>query len=270
MSLATELLKKVVVEKKAVAQDEMAVPKYDNMNTPNNHVGSSSNATKPAPASGLGERTVKKPTAEVGAAGKEKRDLEGPKTKPKKMSEAVNPVAAKLGLRVQNGILFFNHPNAPEQVQGIQLDQEIYQFVQNALRRVSQSPTEEGVGELYQLLADYAEGGAGTNPRQRVQAGESVHKTADGEMAKPTVKGGDPASTAKVRGKQNDEPANKGNPGTGKEEKGQPKQQFTMKPKDTKGGESGENEHKSMKKMHENIKGLEKFLGRKLQLEGVK
>jgi hypothetical protein len=184
------------------------------------------------------------------------------------MSEAVNPVAAKLGLRVQNGILYFNHPNAPEQVQGIELDPKIYQFIQNALRRVSQSPTEEGVGELYQLLADYAERGPGTNPRQ--VAGESAHKTAAGEMTKPSVKGGDPAKNARVRGKQDDEPTNKGNPGTGKEEKGQPKQQFTMKPKDTTGGESGENEHKSMKKMHENIKGLEKLLGRELQLEGIK
>ncbi len=184
------------------------------------------------------------------------------------MAEAVNPVAAKLGLRVQNGILYFNHPNAPEQVQGIQLDPKIYQFVQNALRRVSQSPTEEGVGELYQLLADYAERGAGTNPR--AMAGESVHKTAAGEMTKPSVTGGDPAKTAKVRGKQNDEPTNKGNPGTGKEEKGQPKQQFTMKPKDTKGGESGENEHKSMKKMHEAIFSLEKLLGSKLELKGTK
>jgi hypothetical protein len=268
MSLTTELLKKVVIEKKAVAQDEMAVPKYANMKTPNNHVGNSSNATKPAPASGLGERTVKKPTAEVGAAGKERRDLEGPKTKPKKMSEAVNPVASALGIRVQNGILYFNHPNAPEQVQGIELDQQIYQFVQNALRRVSQSPTEESVGEMYQLLSDYAERGGGTNPR--AMAGESTHKTAAGEMNKPSVKGGDPAKTAKVRGKQNDEPANKGNPGTGKEEKGQPKQQFTMKPKDTKGGESGENEHKSMKKMHESIRVLETLLGRKLRLKGVK
>ncbi len=268
MSLTTELLKKVVAEKKAVAQDEMAVPKYDNMKTPNNHVGNSSNATKEAPASGLGERKDKNPTADVGTAGKEKRDLEGPKQKPKKMAEAVNPVAAKLGLRVQNGILYFNHPNAPEQVQGIQLDPKIYQFVQNALRRVSQSPTEEGVGELYQLLADYAERGAGTNPR--AMAGESVHKTAAGEMTKPSVTGGDPAKTAKVRGKQNDEPTNKGNPGTGKEEKGQPKQQFTMKPKDTKGGESGENEHKSMKKMHEAIFSLEKLLGRKLELKGTK
>ncbi len=268
MSLATELLKKVVVEKKAVAKDEMSVPKYDNLNTPNNHVGNSSNATKEAPASGLGERTIKNPTADVGTAGKEKRDLEGPKTKPKKMSEAVNPVASALGIRVQNGILYFNHPNAPEQVQGIELDKQIYQFVQNALRRVSQSPTEEGVGELYQLLSDYAERGGGTNPR--AMAGESAHKTAAGEMTKPAVKSGDPASTAKVRSKQNDEPTNKGNPGTGKEEKGQPKQQFTMTPKDTKGGESGENEHKTMKKMHENITGLEKFLGRKLQLKGVK
>ncbi len=268
MSLATELLKKVVVEKKAVAKDEMSVPKYDNLNTPNNHVGSSSNATKEAPASGLGERKDKKPTADVGTAGKERRDLEGPKQKPKKMAEAVNPVAASLGLRVQNGILYFNHPNAPEQVQGIQLDPKIYQFVQNALRRVSQSPTEEGVGELYQLLTDYAERGAGTNPR--AMAGESVHKTAAGEMTKPAVKGGDPAKTAKVRSKQNDEPTNKGNPGTGKEEKGQPKQQFTMKPKDTKGGESGENEHKSMKKMHEGIASLEKLLGRELKLQGTK
>jgi hypothetical protein len=89
------------------------------------------------------------------------------------------------------------------------------------------------------------------------------HKTADGEMKKPTIKAGVPAKTAKVRGKQNDEPKNKGNPGTSKEEKGQEKKQFTVSPKDYKGGE---NEHKSMKKMHEMKKNLEQLLGRKLNL----
>ena len=89
------------------------------------------------------------------------------------------------------------------------------------------------------------------------------HKTADGEMKKPAIKAGVPAKTAKVRGKQDDEPKNKGNSGTSKEEKGQEKKQFTVSPKDYKGGE---NEHKSMKKMHEMKKNLEQLLGRKLNL----
>jgi hypothetical protein len=93
------------------------------------------------------------------------------------------------------------------------------------------------------------------------------HKAADGEMVKPAVKNDAPASVARVRGKQDDEPTNKGNPGTSKEEKGVEKKQFTVTPKDYKGGE---NEHKSMKKMHETVKGLEKLLGRKLNLQGAK
>lgn len=96
---------------------------------------------------------------------------------------------------------------------------------------------------------------------------ESTHKAADGEMTHPSVSKKDPAKTAKVRGKQNDEPTNKGNPGTGKEEKGQKKPQFSVSPKDFKGGE---NEHKSMKKMHEAKKGLEDLLGRKLNFKGTK
>ena len=96
--------------------------------------------------------------------------------------------------------------------------------------------------------------------------GESAHKAADGEMAHVKVSKPAPAKSASVRGKQNDEPTNKGNPGSSKEEKGVKKPQFSPSVKDFKGGE---NEHKSMKKMHEAKKSLEQLLGRPLNLKGT-
>jgi hypothetical protein len=372
MSLATKLLQKVHEAKQA--EDEMSVPKYDDLKTPNNHVGSTSNATKESPVSGLGDRKEKKPTADIGTPHNEKG---------RKMSEQVDPIQA-LGIHTDGGMLHFHHPNNPEQMYSIEYDRQMHQFLQNALRRT------QDVGEVFMLLQDYNEKGGGQDPRNRqglaaskgawpmaeatnpivqalnmhnekgmlrltspdgstgmlvpmsgpvqkaingfitspdaradtqaaaerlftmlgqkvpgVQAAEpeavsgpstksgvlgkgvsrdagsgmslepmtasigegKQHKTADGEMKKPAIKNTAPAASAKVRGKQNDEPTNKGNPGTGKEEKGQPKQQFSITPKDYKGGE---NEHKSMKKMHENIKGLEELLGRKLHLQGAK
>lgn len=345
MSLATQLLQKVHEAKQA--EDEMSVPKYDDLKTPNNHVANSSNATKEAPVSGLGDRTEKKPTADIGTPHNEKG---------RKMSEQVDPIQA-LGIHTDQGMLHFHHPNAPDQRYAIQYDRPMHQFIQRVLQRT------QDVGEVFSLLQDYNEQGGGVDPRNqqgiaaskgawpmaegvnpiaqalnmhteggmlrltspdgsqgmvvpmsaplhkavtgylkspdaRVDAraaasrlfsmlGEKVAgakpaepevrenkrnrrmrlETANGEMAKPTIKTDAPAKSARVRGKQPDEPTNKGNPGTSKEEKGVEKKQFAVTPKDYKGGE---NEHKSMKKMHEGIKGLENLLGRKLRLKGVK
>ena len=346
MSLATELLQKVHEAKQA--EDEMSVPKYDDLKTPNNHVANSSNATKEAPVSGLGDRTEKKPTADVGTPRNEKG---------RKMSEQANPIQA-LGIHTDQGMLHFHHPNAPDQRYTIEYDRQLHQFIQRVLQRT------QDVGEVFTLLQDYNEQGGGQDPRNQqgiaaskgswpmaenanpialalnmhteggmlrltspdgsqgmmvpmsrplqkavtgylrspdahvdaqaaaerlfTMLGEKVAgakpaepevrenvknrrmrlEAADGEMAKPAVQNKAPASVARVRGKQNDEPANKGNPGTGKEEKGVEKKQFTISPKDYKGGE---NEHKSMKKMHEkNLRGLENLLGRELNLQGAK
>lgn len=335
MSLATQLLKKVQ-EAKQAAKDEMSVPKYDNLGTPNNHVDGSSNATKEVSASGLGDRKVKNPTANVGSPGKERRDMEGPKQSAKKMRESIhkdifmdileknpgidpdeayematsqmaddadnaydrkrddqmigvdrgpigptgkpideapgdtmagapgsqNRVLQALGLGVSNGLLHWHHPGNPEQTYQVEYTPEVKKAFRSAVASMANRPG-DAVEMMWEFLSDLAESGTGYDPRMTAGMGESAHKTAAGEMNKPSVSTGNPAKTAKVRGKQPDEPKNKGNPGTGREEKGQPKQQFTMKPKDYKGGE---NEHKSMKKMHENIRDLENLLGRKLDL----
>jgi hypothetical protein len=371
MNLATQLLQKVHEAKQA--EDEMSVPKYDNLKTPNNHVANSSNATKERKVTGLGDRIEKKPTADIGTPHNEKG---------RKMSEDANPLQA-LGIKKDGGMLMFHHPNAPDQQYSIEYDQQSHRFLQRTLQRTND------VGEVFQLLLDYYEQGGGVDPRNQqglnaskgswpmesrnriamalnmntrgsvlrvtsvdgtaglrvpmsrpvaeainnfvtspdaqvdVKAAasrlytmleenvpgskpakpqrdrrtnspaeaerrfrgdigvsddelfpgerkdahrkylEAQHKAADGEMSKPTIKSTAPATTAKVRGKQDDEPTNKGNPGTSKEEKGVEKRQFTIKPKDYKGGE---NEHKSMKKMHETKRSLEQFLGRKLNL----
>lgn len=365
MNLATELLKNVQEAKQA--EDEMSVPKYDDLKTPNNHVGSSSNATKERKVSGLGDRVEKKPTADIGTPHNEKG---------RKMTEGTEPMRA-LNITVNDGLLHFSHPGNPDQVYSIEWNNDIQRFLQNTLRRT------QDVAQVFDLLHMYYEEGEGQHPHDHVglnaskgsfpmaeatnpilqalgaksannylrltspdgsagmmvpltpainkaingyitspdaradttaaadrlfkMLGEKVpgvkaaapeqvdataqhsgvnqyrgdasnidtsglsmasmeskgHKTADGEMNKPAIKSASPAKSAKVRGKQNDEPKNKGNPGSSKEEKGQAKQQFTMKPKDYKGGE---NEHKSMKKMHETKKSLEQLLGRSLNI----
>ena len=370
MSLATELLKKVHEAKQA--EDEMSIPKYDDLKTPNNHVGSTSNATKERKVTGLGDRVEKKPTADIGTPHNEKG---------RKMTEAGNAVQA-LGINVDGPqkLLTFQHPGNPQQVYTIQWDKNIQKFLQNTLRRHGND-----VGQVFDLLHMYYEEGEGQHPHDHVglnaskgtypmaeaanpivaalnmhaegkflrltspdgsvgtlvptshaiqkavnqyitspdarantqaaatrlfqMLGQKVpgvqsaepeavegggtgnagpynqykgdasnidtsgmsmapmeskgHKTADGEMTKPAIKSASPAKSVKVRGKQNDEPKNKGNPGSSKEEKGQTKKQFTVSPKDYKGGE---NEHKSMKKMHETVKQLESLLGRTLNI----
>jgi hypothetical protein len=382
MSLAKELLQKVKEAKQA--EDEMSIPTYDDMQTPNNHVANSSNATKERKVTGLGDRVEKKPTADIGTPHNEKG---------RKMTEGHEAMQA-LRINKQHGLLNFSHPGNPDQVYSIEYTPEIHKFLQNTLRRT------QDVAQVFDLLHMYYEEGEGQHPHDHVglnaskgnpnglppapptrnphepgpspmreaaanpivqalnmhkdgnnmrvtspdgtigmifpispvitkaingyitspdaradtqaaaerlftmlgnkvpgvqsaepeavsgrggqqsyaQAGggdidtsglsmqpmeSKGHKTADGEMKKPAIKAGVPAKTAKVRGKQNDEPKNKGNSGSSKEEKGQEKKQFTVSPKDYKGGE---NEHKSMKKMHETKKKLEQLLGRKLNL----
>ena len=372
MSLAKELLQKVHEAKQA--EDEMSIPTYDDLKTPNNHVANSSNATKERKVTGLGDRVEKKPTADVGTPHNEKG---------RKMSESENPVQA-LNIHTRGGLLHFSHPNASDQVYSIEFNKEINSFLQRTLQRTQDVSQvfdllhmwyEEGEGQdpqnmvglnaskgsfpmaeaanpivaalnmhaegnfmrmtspdgstgmlvpitralnkainsyitspdartnthaaaerLFQMMGQQVKGIKATEPEQVQAANQSQshawermskaagggidtsgmsmqpmeskgHKTADGEMNKPAIKSESPAKSAKVRGKQNDEPKNKGNSGSSKEEKGQPKQQFTVSPKDYKGGE---NEHKSMKKMHENnIKGLENLLGRRLDLTGI-
>ena len=364
MSLAKELLQKVHEAKQA--EDEMSIPKYDDMKTPNNHVANSSNATKERKVSGLGDRVEKKPTAEIGTPHNEKG---------RKMTEGHEAIQA-LNINKHGGLLNFSHPGNPDQVYSIEYTQAIHDFLKKTLQRT------QDVAQVFDLLHMYYEEGEGQHPHDHVginaskgrepvreaatnpivqalnmhaegnnmrltspdgsigmmfpispavtkaingyitspdarantqaaaerlftmlgnkvpgvqsaepeavqgaggqqsyaQAGggnidtsgmsmqpmeSKGHKTADGEMKKPAIKAGVPAKSAKVRGKQNDEPKNKGNSGSGKEEKGQEKKQFTVSPKDYKGGE---NEHKSMKKMHETKKSLEQLLGRELNL----
>jgi len=396
MSLATQLIKRVLEEKKKTAQDEMGVPKYDNFDTPDNHVKGKP-GTKPVsnPAAGLGDRKDKKPTANVGSAHKEKgRDMEGTKTKPKKVTEQSvgrHPAMKALGINISNGLLQFHHPGNPDKIYTIEYGPESHQFVVRTMAR------HQDVSTVFDMLLDYAESGAGYDPRNtaigenrgkmaealgepddgkflivwkgevidsfddkdeaeamvseynmafgdgarvarnrnwksstkmgeapdqdpypfhkdrqqaqmgrqtmgpqgstnvrsnvgagiksqfgggnvgrttmdlRNRVGESAHKTADGEMDKgaySTAKN-DPARTAKTRTNQNDEPVNKGNPGTPKKGEKRASQGGHMDPNPTtvKDFKGGENEHKSMKKMHETVQSLESLLGRKLHFE---
>ena len=393
MSLAIKLLRQVEEAKKAAA-DEMSVPTYDNMHTPDNHVSGTAGATKAVsnPAAGLGDRKDKKPTANVGSAGKESRDMEGvkgAKVKRKVKEATSSPVIDALGMRKRDGLLSFHHPQAPDQVISMELTPQIEKFLMGMLRSsqdpfevyaaleeldstdqgrdprnrsgientqlaaskggwpmaegyennpiaqalnlqmdgnmitmtapdgsaalkapasgavrkalnsyltnpAARSDTDLAATKLFQMFGQKVPGVQAIEPQSggartkmshvksrgvapdagsgmslepmNASVGESSHKVAHGEMNRPTIKSGNPAKTAKVRTKQNDDPTNKGNPGTSKEEKGVEKKQFTMSLKDFKGGE---NEHKTMKKMYENISSLENLLGRKLQLEGV-
>lgn len=333
MSLTTQLIKKVLEEKKKKAQDEMGVPKYDNFGTPDNHVGKKKTKTVSNPGAGLGDRKDKKPTADVGSARKEKgRDMEGTKQKPKKMSEAAHPAMRDLGINISNGMLQFHPPGQPDNVHSFQYDKNIHQFL---VRSMAQHPDTESV---FQLLMDYFEEGEGQDPYQqqgltasigpdidleegpddypfhrdmaqqqtgrqtmgpqgstvarsnvgagkkatfgggggretmnlRNSVGESAHKSAAGEMDKgkySTTKG-DPARTAKTRTSQNDAPTNKGDPGTPKKSEKRAGQGGRMDPNPVTVHQEkgGENTHKSMNKMHENVKALEGLLGRKLKL----
>jgi hypothetical protein len=266
MSLATKLLRNVKEAKKASA-DEMSIPTYDNMHTPDNHVSGTAGATTTVkkPESGLGDRKDKRPTANVGKAGKERRDTKGVKGVKIKENIANHPAVQALGIGVDGGLLQFHDPRREDAVYSIPWNQQSHKFLYGMLNS-SQEPMEvfQALEELYQDVD------VGTDPLNRVglaaSVGESAHKTADGEMNRPAIGSGNPAKVAKLRSKQDDEPTNKGDSGTSKEEKGAEKKQFTMTPKDYKGGE---NEHKSMKKMHENIASLENLLGRKLKLDGV-
>jgi hypothetical protein len=357
----------------------MSIPKYDDLKTPNNHVGSTSNATKERKVTGLGDRVENKPTADVGTPHNEKgrKMSESDFNIPNETSpgHSPNPVQA-LKIHRDGPLVHFSHPNAEDQVYSIEYNREFHSFLQKTLKRTQDVSQvfdllhmwyEEGEGQhphdhvglnaskgsfpmaeaanpivsalgmhaegnfmrmtspdgstgmlvplsqalrkainayvtspdarnntqaaaerLFQMMGQKVNGVQAADPEQVQAAGQQQqsysqaggsdidtsgmslqpmeskgHKTADGEMTKPSIKSASPAKSAKVRSKQNDEPKNKGNPGTSKEEKGQEKKQFTVSPKDYKGGE---NEHKSMKKMHEMKKSLEQLLGRKLHL----
>jgi hypothetical protein len=279
MNLATQLLQNVKEAKQA--EDEMSIPTYDDLKTPNNHVGSTSNATKERKVTGLGDRVEKKPTADVGTPHNEKG---------RKMSEATNPIMQALQARKNaDGTLHITSPDGSAAMivpLNAGINKAINGFVTSPDARAD---TTAAADKLFKLLGKQVPGVKAVRPEKGTQAqsqqrgpynqysgdasdidtsGMSMasmeskgHKAADGEMTKPAIKSATPAKTARVRGKQNDEPKNKGNPGSSKEEKGQTKQQFTATPKDYKGGE---NEHKSMKKMHENVRQLEALLGRRL------
>jgi hypothetical protein len=160
MSLAIKLIRKVQEAK--AAQDEMGVPKYDNLHTPNNHVGSTASATnKTKKVSGLGDRKLKKPTAFVGHPGKERRDMEG--VKGIKVTEGV---AEDLGLTATDGLFSFHRPGDPSNAYSIELTPEVLQFVHRA---VKSSDTQT----VFELLMDYYEQGPGQDPRnQTTQRGD--------------------------------------------------------------------------------------------------
>jgi len=204
---------------------------------------------------------------------------------PTTMAEGANPIVAALNLHAEGN---FVRMTSPDGSTGMLVPMS--QSLRKAINSYVTSPdarnnTQAAAERLFQMMGQKVKGVEAADPEQVQAAGQQSysravggdidtsgmsmqpmeskgHKTADGEMNKPAIKSASPAKSAKVRTKQNDEPKNKGNSGSSKEEKGQPKQQFTVSPKDYKGGE---NEHKSMKKMHENnIKELESLLGRRL------
>ena len=93
---------------------------------------------------------------------------------------------------------------------------------------------------------------------------ESGGEHSDAMSKKPTVdKKNDVSSSASVRTKQNDAPkptADVGKP------KGKEKRSMDANPAPVKDHKGGENEHKSMKKMHEDVTDLENWLGTSLNL----
>ena len=141
---AADLLQKVL-ERKAEAEGEISVPSYDNMHTPDNHVGNKNMKPVKNPEKGLDVRRDEHPTAEVGMPGKEKRSMEGPGTKPKKVAEqqlnelemATNTLVASLKLRYDgaNEKLLVNHPG------GVSQGQPFYLPISRAkLERVLKNP----------------------------------------------------------------------------------------------------------------------------------
>ena len=127
---------------------------YTILTASNNHVGNTSNATKERKVSGLGDRKVKHPTANIGTPHKEKgRDMEGVKSV--KVSEAA---VQDLGLKVSGGMLRFNHPGTGQEYQ-IEWDADAQNFLSNMMRRMQDTE------QVFELLMDYMESGPGQDPR---------------------------------------------------------------------------------------------------------
>ena len=334
---AADLLQRVLERK---AEGELSVPSYDNMHTPDNHVGNKNMKPVKDPKKGLDTKRDEHPTADVGTPGKESRSLEGPGTKPKKMSEeqltelemGKNALIASLNLRYdgENERLLINHPGGASKGKSFYLPISRFKlervlknpsflasplsFYAQALKQSQGGPSQqldfgEDIGDSANPAATSGSGGSGGKRRHAylqaaremidddeelvydvaVNHGQHVGNVKDmkwfldavadwlekeeypvmveasGELAKPKVVKMKPSHSATVRGKQKDEPKNKGEPGKvkKKEKRAAADGRMDANPVTVKDFKGGSNEHKSMKKMHEE---LEDLVGCKLNL----
>jgi len=184
---AADLLQKVLERN---AEGELPVPSYDNMHTPDNHVGKKNMKTVKNPEKGLDTKRDEHPTAEVGTPGKESRSMEGPGTTPKKMSEeqineldvSANALVTSLRLRYDgaNERLLVNHPSGPSRGKSFYLP--ITRFkLENALKNP---------GYLASPLSFYTDAlkqsQGGPARQMQTDVGEDVGDSANAESSTPT------------------------------------------------------------------------------------
>lgn len=184
---AADLLQKVLERK---ADGELPVPSYDNMHTPDNHVGKKNMKTVKNPEKGLDTKRDEHPTAEVGTPGKESRSMEGPGTTPKKMSEeqineldvSANALVTSLNLRYDgaNERLLVNHPSGPSRGKSFYLP--ITRFkLENALKNP---------GYLASPLSFYTDAlkqsQGGPARQMQTDVGEDVGDSANADSSTPT------------------------------------------------------------------------------------
>lgn len=278
-------------------EGELSMPSYDNLNTPNNHVdGKGSREVKNAKKDFGKKRDMRNPANPGKPKKGEKRGMEGPGATYARMNEDADLSAVKQ--RVYNQIQDLDVDQGTITVIGrggrketMRLDPRVLHRNLLAIRKATDSQTVSTMWQQILRAGEENRGRAGTvrhggggrsvgkpmsgpeiaaagqdwtladseGEEKKERRVRESYATSDSMAAKQPVKKGGPVSKpGKVRSKVDDEPANKGDPGkpktTGKEEMGP-------------GANLGRIMNpKKLAQVREGVKGLEKLLGRRLNL----
>jgi hypothetical protein len=214
--MKANILLKRVLEK---AEGELEIPKYDDLDTPNNHLKPGDMKKVSNPQKNLGKKMDKKSNTDVGEPGKESRDLEGPKMVPQRMKESsikeqrtINPIYDALNARIirgrdGKGRLYVQHPT----VRGFNFQLEITPSLKELL--VAASTDERNLQDpartaavLFGKLKRIYDG-------QREQARAVGEGSGYGAQKTPKASKCSPSKSVSVRTKQPDEPKVKGDVG---------------------------------------------------------
>lgn len=244
---------------------EMKTPKYDNANTPDNHVGSKNMKKVPDPKKGLGKDPTMKPKAEVGTPKKkEKRATASGRIdpvgiKPKRTKGAKYGITEDSG---KGGVLYVPQNRSAigvpfvlgfvDNERGKRKRQYIVPNVEESrFRKVKERfGTSE---EAYDFWSNRRDTQMALGKLETAPLVKRVNESSEVKKAKAERKM-EPAKTASTRTTQDDSPVNKGDPG--KPDKPEPKDKMVPNPVNAK-----------KMKVRGQISEIEQLLGSKLKVD---